>query len=113
CVVYAALAFLEGKKKVVECLSPSDYAAVDASIGASVGAHMRHALDHFSKCLSVSPPAETHPAPPAVVTDGSIRYDQRVRGGSVETDSAGVAKVIAALLSQVEALPRGDAGSLI
>ena len=110
CVVSAALAFLKSKKNIVECLSPADYAAVDASIGASVGAHMRHSLDHFSKCLSVSPPAGIDSAPPGA--DGTIRYDQRVRGGSVETDPAEAVKVIASLLAQVEALPRGDAGSL-
>lgn len=110
CVVSAALAFLEGKKKIVEGLSPADFAAVDASIGASVGAHMRHSLDHFSKCLSVSTPAGTDPTHAGA--DGTIRYDHRVRGGSVETDPAEAAKVIASLLAQVQALPRGDAGSL-
>ena len=110
CVVSAALAFLEGEKKIVECLSPADFAAVDASIGASVGAHMRHSLDHFSKCLSVSTPTGTDPSPAGA--DGKIRYDHRVRGGSVETDPAEAAKVIASLLAQVQALPRGEAGSL-
>lgn len=128
CVVSAALAFLEGKKQIVETLSPADYCAVDQVIGASVGAHMRHTLDHFAKCLDTLFPSQAAAVPsaqrqdqqkPAAVRpqlDGSmvpIRYDHRIRGGTVETDPAEAAEVIATLQANLKALPRGRHGALV
>lgn len=128
CVVSAALAFLEGKKQIVETLSPADYSAVDQVIGASVGAHMRHTLDHFAKCLETIFPSKAAAVPsaqeqeerkPAVARpqlDGRkvpIRYDHRIRGGTVETDPTEAAKVIANLQANLKALPRGRHGSLV
>lgn len=134
CVVSAARQYLEEKQRLVDCLSPADYAAVDAGVGASVGGHMRHTLDHFSKCLAAaqSPPTATtaayssgeegalqHQAAgdstsgtstrrtsssgPAV----AIRYDHRVRGGSVETCPSAASRCLSSLLQQLEGLPRG------
>ena len=115
CVVSAALAFLEGKKRVVEELRPEDYAKVDKSIGASVGGHVRHSLDHFAKCLAIlndnSNQAESGGTEQDKETSTSIRYDHRERGGTVETDPAGAVEVISYLLEQLRALPRGRAGS--
>lgn len=106
-VVPAALHYLEGKKRLVDCLSPAEYAAVDAAIGASVGGHMRHTLDHFSKCLAAArPSSDATTSPPAPAT---VRYDYRVRGGSVEQDPAAASRLIDSLLEQLRALPRGPA----
>lgn len=120
CVVAAARQYLQEKRRLVDCLSPADYAAVDAGIGASVGGHMRHTLDHFSKCLAAaqSPPtggATTAPGELQQVAGDSnspgpavaIRYDHRVRGGSVETCPSAASRCISSLLQQLRELPRG------
>lgn len=136
CVVSAALAFLEQKKRIVEKLSPAEYSVVDEAIGASVGGHVRHTLDHFSKCLAALPTAViessatvasgavfssssvTANTPTERVADGEksvladIRYDHRVRGGSIETDPAEAAEVISNLQSKLQRLPRGQQGSV-
>lgn len=139
CVVSTALAFLEGKKRIVERLTPADYTAVDQVIGASVGGHMRHTLDHFAKCLAAAAAASTPTSAvgqnvnnnnkPWLAAPGrggdttiteeidsavvkTIRYDYRTRGGNVETDPAAAANLIASLQIALEVLPRGDAGSL-
>lgn len=107
-VVPAALHYLEGKKRLVDCLSPAEYAAVDAAIGASVGGHMRHTLDHFSKCLAaVRPSSDATTSPPAPAA--AVRYDYRERGGSVEQDPAAASSLIDSLLKQLRAFPRGAA----
>ena len=104
-VVPAALHYLEGKKRLVDCLSPAEYAAVDSSIGASVGGHVRHTLDHFSKCLAAARPMSDGTSSAPV----TIRYDYRVRGGSIEQDPAAASRLIDSLLQQLRALPRGCA----
>lgn len=94
---------------------------------------MRHTLDHFSKCLAAaqSPPAggattvpsfgelqqatgdsSSHPAtsPRRPRLSGSafaIRYDHRVRGGSIETCPSAASSCISSLLQQLQELPRG------
>lgn len=132
CVVAAARHFLEEKQRLLECLSPADYSAVDAGIGASVGGHMRHTLDHFSKCLAAAQPLPTiggatatttaaapstgelqhqatgdsdHPRSPG--SGAAIRYDHRVRGGSVETCPSAASECISSLLQQLQEVPRG------
>lgn len=131
CVISAALAFLKGTKQIVEGLNPADYCAVDEDIGASVGVHCRHILDHFSKCIEALPSQsaaslaheqQQQAAKGAVDPHARfrqdwsmipIRYDQRVRGGTVESDPAEAANVIANLQTTLKALPRGLQGSLL
>ncbi|CAB1101747.1 unnamed protein product [Ectocarpus sp. CCAP 1310/34] len=109
CVVSAAMRFLQGKKRLVDCLSPADYARMDPATGASVGGHLRHTLDHFSKCLQA---AQQQPAPDEdavpTTTPVTIRYDHRVRGGTIETDPAAASRSISSLLQQLQSLPRAD-----
>ncbi|CBJ30294.1 conserved unknown protein [Ectocarpus siliculosus] len=106
CVVSAAMRFLQGKKRLVDCLSPADYAHMDPAIGASVGGHLRHTLDHFSKCLQA---AQQQPAPDEdavpTTTPVTIRYDHRARGGNIETDPAAASRSISSLLQQLQSLP--------
>lgn len=134
CVVFAALAFLKGTKQVTEDLTPADYSHRDEYIGASVGAHVRHTLDHFSKCLEALTPQSAvslaHEQQQQQATKGTvdssharfqhdwnitpmIRYDERIRGGRVESDPAEAAKVIEDLQTTLRALPRGLRGSLL
>lgn len=112
CVVSAALDFLENKKRIVEDLSPADYVAVDRAIGASVGSHIRHLLDHFAKCLDVlnNSSSQNH-GDNCKEAREIIRYDHRARGGEVETDPSEAVKLISRLMRKLNALPRGSAGS--
>lgn len=106
CVVSAALAFLDSKRRVLECLSPADYARLDEAVGGSVGGHMRHTLDHFSKCLATVERSDdaTHDRQQGRT---SIFYDRRTRGGSVETDPNEAARVIAGLEAILKGLGNG------
>lgn len=123
CVISAAITFLEAKQRIVGCLSSSEYSAIDSRVGASVGAHMRHTLDHFSKCCSALPlssllPSRVDASIVDAVREGNailekaIRYDHRIRGGTVETDPNEAAAVISSLLERLRALPRGKEGSM-
>lgn len=104
----------------MECLDPADYTAVDAGIGASVGGHVRHSLDHFEKLVTAAgqtDPADVPAATPSGVTAEDVdaaataapvvRYDRRVRGGSIEKDPTAAIQVISSLLEELQALPRG------
>lgn len=105
-MVSAAMCFLQDKKRLVDCLSPADYAHMDPTIGASVGGHLRHTLDHFSKCLQA---AQQQPAPDVdavpAKTPVTVRYDHRVRGGDIETNPAAASRSISSLLQQLQSLP--------
>ncbi|CAM9438494.1 unnamed protein product, partial [Hapterophycus canaliculatus] len=123
CVVSAALHFLEDKKRLLECLETEDYTAVDAGIGASVGGHVRHSLDHFEKLVTAAGAGGADPADPTAATTWGVaaeddangtaatapvvRYDRRVRGGSIEKDPAAAIQVISSLLEQLQEMPRG------
>lgn len=129
CVVSAALCFLQSKKDIVSNLSPAAYTAFDELVGASIGGHMRHALDHFAKCLAVLPVSIATPAVTTteelmkgdIVGKGGrvkksnqlIQYDRRTRGGSVEKDPEAALNLISSLQSALEQLPRGEAASLV
>lgn len=112
CVVSTALDFLGNKKRVIEDLSPADYVAVDRAIGASVGSHIRHLLDHFAKCLDVlNSSSSQNNGDNCKEAREIIRYDHRARGGEVETDPSEAVKLISRLMRELNALPRGSAGS--
>lgn len=122
CVVSTAIAFLEGKKKIVSNLSPADYSVFDEIIGASVGGHVRHTLDHFAKCiaaLSTSIPTDRGSATASSNAGDQgtdkreksrrmIRYDHRERGGTIETDPKAALELIVSLQSTLEQLPRSS-----
>lgn len=61
--------------------------------GATIGKHVRHALDHYAALLER--PAGT-PRP--------VAYDHRVRGGEVETDPAAARRRAAELRASLERL---------
>jgi uncharacterized damage-inducible protein DinB len=78
---------------VVAALSPEDYARPAAGGKGSVGAHVRHCLDHVA-------------ALERGLSSGLIDYDQRVRQTAVETDkSAGLAAIDAAVSGLAQARP--------
>jgi len=72
-VLNSALATLEQLAGVIEDMSDESYATPGA-MGASIGQHVRHTLDHFRALADCTPGV------------GEIDYDQRERGVPVETD---------------------------
>ena len=64
---------LEALRAAVGGLSPSEYRAAPSRASGSIGAHVRHALDHVRALLTRDP-----------ATD--LTYDARLRGTAVETD---------------------------
>lgn len=63
---------LEALRTAVGGLSPSEYRAAPSRASGSIGAHVRHALDHVRALVSRDP-----------ATD--LTYDARLRGTAVET----------------------------
>ena len=65
---------LDQGTSLLDCLSDETYKAkTPLSSGASIGAHYRHCLDHFSALLAGDP-------------EGGINYDARERNPVLETD---------------------------
>lgn len=99
-VPLAAVNMLEAKRRLllqVVKTDPAHYSAVNDITNASMGAHMRHSLDHFSKLLA---DGGGHSEP---------RYDHRDRGTNVETD---MHAAIAQIKQLTAAVVRLDAASL-
>jgi hypothetical protein len=83
--------------------APAHYTAVDELVGASMGAHMRHSLDHYSKLIAASGGAAAAAAPPV-----EVHYDNRERHTAIESDvGAAIALVdsLAAKIVQLGAAP--------
>jgi len=90
----AAAALLDQIAEAAGAIAPEAYAREERSGGsATVGKHVRHALDHYAALLESEPAA-----------DGAVAYDRRVRGGSVETDPDAAVGRAAELRSRIEAL---------
>jgi uncharacterized damage-inducible protein DinB len=71
----ASVAILKQLAGTLAVLDDEQYTTPGPS-GATVGAHVRHTLDHYRKLADG-------------YTNGTVvAYDQRVRGGSIETDRA-------------------------
>ncbi|CAM9826032.1 unnamed protein product, partial [Discosporangium mesarthrocarpum] len=105
--VDAAVSFLKDKKKVLETLSPVNYAALDHAIGGSVGGHMHHMLDHFGRCLAVVKNCENSE------DQSEIAYDRRERGGNVETNPFEASKTVDELVGVLIELQGQDGGAAL
>lgn len=98
----AALAVLGQKRALLQALPPAQYTAPCPAAGnATIGQHLRHSLDHYSRCLAAA--ADVAAANPA--TAPVIRYDQRARGTAVEADVDAASKEVDRLIRAVESLP--------
>ena len=64
---------LEGLRDLLVTIPGDSYRVTPARVSGSVGAHVRHCLDHATALLSYSP-------------GGELTYDSRLRGTAVETD---------------------------
>jgi uncharacterized damage-inducible protein DinB len=87
-VRYARTA-LELNAQVLSSLSDQQYQTKLEYFGSSVGEHMRHILDHYSKLLESSGGAP-------------VRYDERRRGTDVEVSRAAAIKVNEDVLQVLE-----------
>lgn len=85
--------FLQQGIDLLECHTPHSYAKADSqTFGSSVGAHMRHVLDHYSSLTNG-------------LSSGVVDYDDRVRNTKVETDLStciSVAKELKLRLGKLE-----------
>mmetsp|Transcript_3142 Transcript_3142/g.10383 ORF Transcript_3142/g.10383 Transcript_3142/m.10383 type:complete len:173 (-) Transcript_3142:553-1071(-) len=88
-VVGAFVGMLEQKLQVLEAVGATTaYTSVCPLVGASVGQHMRHSLDHCARA------AEAVEAVAAGSSRPLLAYDVRRRGGGAETDAAAAADVV-------------------
>jgi uncharacterized damage-inducible protein DinB len=64
---------LEGLRDLLATIPGDSYRVTPAALSGSVGAHVRHCLDHAHALLSCA-------------QEGELSYDSRLRGTAVETD---------------------------
>lgn len=64
---------LAGLRAVIAALPPAHYTAVPSAVSGSIGAHVRHCVDHVRAVLQHRP-------------GGEVSYDARMRGTSIECD---------------------------
>ncbi|MEM1183814.1 MAG: hypothetical protein AAGI53_02320 [Planctomycetota bacterium] len=93
----AAVSVLEQGAAFIGGLEDDQYVATCDRIGASVGQHVRHALDHFTALLDAYESGEAAGSGPAA-------YDQRARGTDIEANRAAALEAIAKLKSQLGGL---------
>ncbi len=92
----ATAAALQGQlqclREVIAPLPPGLFSIAPSAVSGSVGAHVRHCLDHVRALTS---------------TRGSdeLTYDSRLRGTAVETDPVAAVHEIDRLCIELEALP--------
>jgi uncharacterized damage-inducible protein DinB len=73
---------------------PALYAQKNEQLGASIGQHMRHSLDHFTKLLAASTGEK----------EAIAAYDLRERGTSLEMHIPAAREAIQALLERLSAV---------
>eukprot|EP00611_Tribonema_gayanum_P007767 TRINITY_DN17190_c0_g1_i1.p1 TRINITY_DN17190_c0_g1~~TRINITY_DN17190_c0_g1_i1.p1 ORF type:complete len:213 (-),score=55.57 TRINITY_DN17190_c0_g1_i1:158-796(-) len=104
-VAATAANMIESKKtllKQIRDANPGHYTSVDHLVGASIGAHMRHSMQHFAKLLAGIPQAPGQEGLP-------IHYDRRERHNDVETS---IDAALAALDGLTDAVVKLDADSM-
>ena len=87
-----AVAALNQAADLVASLTDDQYSAVSDEYHASIGQHLRHALDHFRALTA------------GYENDQTVSYDQRQRGTPIESDRAAAAELIDDLRARVEGL---------
>lgn len=80
---------LEGLRQVVAMLPGDVYRASPSRVSGSIGAHVRHCLDHVRALVSLTGAAE-------------MSYDARLRGTTVETDPFAAVEEIDRLCLELE-----------
>ncbi|CAM9300025.1 unnamed protein product [Heterosigma akashiwo] len=101
-VVAAALGVLGHSRTLVKQLSVEHYGAICPLVGASIGGHMRHTLDHYSKLMGKM----LHQG--GSLSTSPIQYDLRERGTSVESEKEAALEKIDELCSQITKINAED-----
>jgi len=91
---------LRDLQRVVTALSPEQYATRPGGFPSSVGAQVRHCLDHVRAFLDG-------------VAAGRIDYESRLRGTPIETDRDAALAALGALVARLECPPAADPGEAI
>jgi len=81
---------------VLSSVSADQYAAVSPAWGASMGQHVRHAVDHVAALLNGFEGDADQ--------GGVIAYDRRERGSAIESDPAEASRVVRDLCERLEGL---------
>jgi hypothetical protein len=85
---------LSQKESVLRAVSKEDYTRKHPQfLGSSVGGHVRHSLDHFSRILFCKGGASGIPI---------VEYDTRQRDTDIETDSAEALKEVQRQMVEIE-----------
>lgn len=91
-LIRANCGFLQQGIDLLEMHDNDTYVGIDPkSFGSSIGAHLRHVLDHYSSFLKG-------------VDEGLVDYDDRKRKTSVETDRVVAIKTIREIIDQLTGL---------
>ena len=93
----AAVAVLEQGAVFVEGLDDGCYSKSSSAVGATIGQHVRHALDHFAALLDGYEASDRD-------EPGPVSYDRRDRGTSIETDRGEAVAQIRVLQGQLGSL---------
>jgi uncharacterized damage-inducible protein DinB len=88
----ALRAQLECLREVIAPLPPRLFRIVPSAVSGSIGAHVRHCLDHVRALTSIHGSEE-------------LSYDSRLRGTAVETDPAAAVSEIDRLCAELDGLP--------
>lgn len=84
--------YIEQAVKLLENISDATYAdPAPLSLGSSVGAHLRHCLDHYSNFI-------------AGVPSGRIDYDARQRERAIETDRMAAIDRMKSIVAELDGL---------
>lgn len=95
-VVRAATEALDQCAAVLAALDDGVYARPSAVMfGASIGQHVRHALDHFEAALSA-------------LDGAAVNYDLRERGTPVETDAGVARRAVGAIRARLVTISSSD-----
>lgn len=97
----AAAALLDQCRAFVRSVPAAAYTApCPLMFDATIGQHVRHALDHFAAALSA-------------IDGATIDYDHRQRDTAIERDPAEAARAIDALIAALRAVPPAGASRTV
>jgi uncharacterized damage-inducible protein DinB len=95
------LSMIQQGQSLLRTLPPDVFTARSpATLGASIGGHMRHIIDHYACFLRG-------------VADGRIDYDEREREAAIENDAVAAIDALKAAAEGLAALPAGASATPI
>ena len=96
---------IDQKNWILNMISPDDYIKMHASpYNGSVGGHMRHSMDHFSRLIATTIKAQTGTGV------AYINYDDRERNTTIECDKDAAIKDLHRISADINRLLASDRG---